>query len=110
MIDWTGKSVCRFLISPVDFLRRIVAIRRKGSDSPRLEKEIESWNEDIMMEAMTGENILNENDKWVPIPNDDLDFFPDEEEEGGHDDDWGNDTARDCTGWENGMLKNGKFF
>jgi len=63
-----------------------------------------------MMEAITGENVLNENDEWVLALNDDLDFFFDEEEEGGHDDDLDNDTARDCIGWEDDMLKNGEFF
>jgi hypothetical protein len=64
-----------------------------------------------MMEVSVGEMVLNENDEWVPAPNDDFDFFFDEEEEEEQDDDeyWADDTARDCIGWEDDMIKNGEF-
>jgi exonuclease 3'-5' domain-containing protein 1 len=80
-----------------------------GWNDQTIEEEIESWNEEIMMEASAGEYVLNENDEWVPAPNDDLDFFVDEEEEQDDEEDWGDDTARDCIGWEEDMIKNGEF-
>jgi hypothetical protein len=34
-----------------------------------------------MMEAIAGENVLNENDEWVPAPNDNLgNFFAEDEQ------------------------------
>jgi exonuclease 3'-5' domain-containing protein 1 len=82
-----------------------------GWNDQAIEEEIEPWNEDIMMEVSVGEMVLNENDEWVPAPNDDFDFFFDEEEEEEQDDDeyWADDTARDCIGWEDDMIKNGEF-
>lgn len=62
------------------------------------------------MEALAGEYVLDQNDDWVPTPNDDLEIFLDEEEQDDDYDNWGNDTARDCIGWEEDMIKNGEFF
>ena len=80
-----------------------------GWNDQAIEEEIESWNDDIMMEALAGENILNENDEWVLAPTNDLDFLFDEEEEQEENADWDDDTARDCIGWEDDMIKNGEF-
>ncbi|KAI9732941.1 MAG: hypothetical protein M1818_007374 [Claussenomyces sp. TS43310] len=57
-----------------------------GWDSATIDAMTESWNEDIMMEAFVGE----------------------EEEE--PEDDWYEDSARDCIGWEEDMIKNGEMF
>ncbi|TAQ85606.1 hypothetical protein B7494_g6060 [Chlorociboria aeruginascens] len=85
-----------------------------GWNDDTIEKGIESWNEDILMEASLGDWILNENDEWVPAPKDDLEFhldrYFDEEEEEQDYNDWYPDTARDCIGWEEDMIKNGELF
>ena len=82
-----------------------------GWNDQTIEDDIESWNDMIMMEASAGQYVLNENDDWVPAANDDLESFLDEEEQYDDDgDDWGHDTARDCIGWEDDMIKNGEFF
>ncbi|OBT61838.1 hypothetical protein VE03_08801 [Pseudogymnoascus sp. 23342-1-I1] len=82
-----------------------------GWNDQTIEEDIESWNDEILTEALAGTHVLNENDDWVPAPSDnDLEFYFDEEEEQDDDDDWGNDTARDCIGWEEDMIKNGEFF
>ncbi len=47
------------------------------------------------------------------VANDEFENFLLEGEEEEYDDDdynWGNDTARDCIGWEDDMIKNGEFF
>ncbi|CZT48367.1 uncharacterized protein RSE6_09051 [Rhynchosporium secalis] len=77
-----------------------------------IETEIESWNEELMMEAQAGTHVLNENDEWVPAPNYDLEDFLDEveEEDQYYNDDGGKDMARDCIGWEEDMIKNGEPF
>ena len=33
------------------------------------------------MEALAGENVLNENDDWIPAPHDNIEIFLDREEE-----------------------------
>lgn len=88
-----------------------------GWNDHTIETEIESWNEELMMEDQAGTHVLNENDEWVPAPNYDLeDFLNEVEEEDQYydddddNDDWGNDTARDCIGWEEDMIKNGEPF
>ncbi|KAE8440555.1 hypothetical protein EG329_007238 [Mollisiaceae sp. DMI_Dod_QoI] len=68
-----------------------------GWNDQTIEEEIESWNDYILMEALAA-------------PNDDLEIFLDEEEQDDDYDNWGNDTARDCIGWEEDMIKNGEFF
>jgi exonuclease 3'-5' domain-containing protein 1 len=78
-----------------------------GWDDQSINNEIESWNEDIMMEARAGTHVLNEDDHWVAAPRDDLEDYLDEDEES--EDDWYNDTARDCIGWEEDMIKNGEW-
>jgi exonuclease 3'-5' domain-containing protein 1 len=47
-----------------------------GWDDHLLEEYMDSWNDDIMMEAMDGTYVLNENDDWVLAERDGLnDFF-----------------------------------
>ncbi|KAE8450344.1 hypothetical protein EG329_006418 [Mollisiaceae sp. DMI_Dod_QoI] len=88
-----------------------------GWSDQTIEDDMESWNDMIMMEALAGQYVMNENDDWVPRytlkANDEFENFLLEGEEEEHDDDdynWGNDTARDCIGWEDDMVKNGGFF
>jgi len=61
-----------------------------------------------MMEAMAGTHVLNKDDHWVAAPRDDLEDYLDEDEE--LEDDWYNNKARDCIGWEEDMVKNSEFF
>lgn len=69
-----------------------------------IEQAIEDWNEDVMFEAMHGDAAPD----WEK----ELEDFFDLEED--HDDDDGydnyQDTARDCIGWEEDMMKNGELF
>lgn len=69
-----------------------------------IEQAIEDWNEDVMFEAMHGDAAQD----WEK----ELEDFFDLEED--HDDDDGydnyQDTARDCIGWEEDMMKNGELF
>lgn len=44
-----------------------------GWNDETITEAMESWDEDIMMERMAGENMLNEEDLWVPVPSDDFD-------------------------------------
>jgi exonuclease 3'-5' domain-containing protein 1 len=83
-----------------------------GWDDESIDQAIESWNDDIMMEAMLGENVLNKEDDWVAAPNDGLDeyFDQDEDDHEAREDEWYPDTARDCIGWEEDMIKNGESF
>ena len=79
---------------------------------PSIESDIESWNEDIIMEARIGEMELNEDDEWVQAPSYDFDFDnmdQDHEFEDEYEDEY-QDTARDCMGWEEDMVKNGEYF
>jgi hypothetical protein len=46
-----------------------------GWDDQSIDQEIESWNEDIMMEAMAGTHVLNKDDHWVAAPRDDLEDY-----------------------------------
>tara|TARA_R110002060_G_scaffold23697_4_gene32194 strand:- start:879 stop:1880 length:1002 start_codon:yes stop_codon:yes gene_type:complete len=82
-----------------------------GWNDHTIETEMESWNEYLMMEDRAGTHVLNENDEWVPAPSYDFEDFLNEEDQYYDDDnDWGNDTARDCIGWEEDMIKNGESF
>lgn len=81
-----------------------------GWSDETIDEERDSWNDDIIMEHLTGEYVLDENDEWVAAPRDDLEDYLDEEEEQEPKEDWYNDTARDCIGWEEDMIKNGEYF
>ncbi|OAF56039.1 hypothetical protein VC83_07404 [Pseudogymnoascus destructans] len=79
----------------------------QGWDDQQVERWIDSWNDDILMEHMLGTSVLNENDEWVDAPrsgiDDYLDYLENLDEDGGEeqDGDWHHDdiTARDCIGW-----------
>lgn len=87
-----------------------------GWSDEEIEDDLESWNEDIMMEIAAGQCVLNEHDDWVRRADDDFDDLPEVEEEellhSIYDDhyDSDKDTARDCIGWEEDMAKNGESF
>lgn len=89
-----------------------------GWDDQLLEEYSDSWNDEIMMEARDGTYVLNENDDWVLAERDDLSDFlanmddidDSDEMRGGEWYDDYNDTARDCMGWEEDMIKNGEPF
>ena len=57
-------------------------------DEGYIEQALEQWNDDIMFDAMNGDDEFNEED--------DFDDYQ--------------DTARDCIGWEEDMEKNGEPF
>jgi exonuclease 3'-5' domain-containing protein 1 len=82
-----------------------------GWDDQTIEGWIESWNDEILMEHLAGTHILDEDGNWVAVPEDDFEdyFHEDEDEEEWPEDDGYNDTARDCMGWEEDMIKNGEF-
>jgi exonuclease 3'-5' domain-containing protein 1 len=68
-----------------------------------IEQAVEEWNEDVMFNAMHGDEAEDwDEDLLHDIMNgdcDDCDEYDDYQ-----------DTARDCIGWEEDMLKNGELF
>jgi len=76
-----------------------------------IEEERDSWNEEIILEARLGEWELNDDDEWVKTPTYDFDLLDlnDEYDAYEYEDDYA-DSARDCMGWEEDMIKNGEFF
>jgi hypothetical protein len=65
------------------------------------------------METMNGDYVLDKNDNWVEAPKDNSEECMDEKNEddyGPLDDDMYQDTAGDCIGWEEDMIKNGEDF
>jgi len=63
-------------------------------DKGDIEQAIDEWNDEVMFNALTGDN-----------EDEDLDDY--------EDDDWNESddiSARDCIGWEEDMVKNGEYF
>jgi len=79
-----------------------------GWNDQTIEQEMDCWNEVIMTEGIAGTHVLNDDDNWVVAPSDEFEDLLDEDEE--PEDDWYNDSARDCMGWEEDMIKNGEDF
>jgi exonuclease 3'-5' domain-containing protein 1 len=71
-----------------------------------IEQAIEDWNEDVMFEAMHGD----EAEDWDEGLLDDIMMgdYDDCYDHDGYDN--YQDTARDCVGWEEDMIKNGEWF
>jgi exonuclease 3'-5' domain-containing protein 1 len=85
-----------------------------GWDDYTMDQRIETWNDEILMEAMIGDWVLDKDDNWVEAPKDNLsDCMNEENEEDltmAEDEDIDQTTARDCIGWEEDMIKNGEYF
>ena len=80
------------------------SIRNKtfGWDDEYIDELMEAWNDDILMEIRAGDWGGDEY-FWD-------DLYEDEEaEDSWYNDDCYADTARDCIGWEEDMIKNGEF-
>lgn len=85
-----------------------------GWDEYTVDQWRESWNDDIMTEHIVGTHVLNEDDNWVEAPKDNLEEIwerlQEEDDYEEPEDDWYQDTARDCIGWEEDMIMNGEYF
>ncbi|KFY67891.1 hypothetical protein V496_01356 [Pseudogymnoascus sp. VKM F-4515 (FW-2607)] len=106
--DWLTKAM-------EESTRRVADAYSPGYDPHSLKKKLGPWGSGTQ-HTMTLDEILEELEekRMDDLERDiwgldhDLDDYFDEGEE--PEDDWYNETARDCIGWEDDMIKNGEFF